>query len=846
MAGRGILIEIVGDDRSYLRAAERTISANQKIAASNTRLTQSFVSSTDAQIAARVKAQTALEANVAGFAARAKALPSGSKEAAAAAALQAEEQAKLNRLMGLSAASTARFGNSTKTAERDLNKMTRGVLAGSGVLSRLGRSLAFASSGFIAASLAAAGVVTAIKDAENLARAQESLDVAIQHTGGDLGKLRPQYTATAKAAARFGIDQIQATTGLARATVLTGNAAAAQRAYQEALVISKATGKDFNAVLIATSKGQAGITTSLRRYGILVDSTSSGQEQLNQVMRRFGGQAAANTTATERLQAAFTNTLTTIGIQLLPAFEKLAAGLADWLTKMNRSGQLQRDVASGMKTIQTVASPLVKSIKELASAVGLLNKAWNGLKDAQKGGGIKGLFAGIPAAGFNLAKQGLELNLFPELALRDAFRDRRTPGVVTSQARSFRHTGQIVPAAFQAFDIPTGVQPAAKHAADQIKGFLAGVKKFKQFTQTFQLPQTDQIAQAQAALTRGTQDDVAAARNVIARIRRLIGQGRLHGQALIQALQLEAAALGTVWSAEDAAAQKRAQRAQAAKARIQRQIENAIDPIGLEVALSRAELTGDTRRVIRALKALRAAAQKMLDSGRLSAQQQQEALQQIISLNQQIKDAATNAVQTFTVPARLALNLARDTALGRSTTKDLLAIRKAILRFIATHRHNLAALTDAYNQLADINQQLGSSAQSALGSFKQASTRALTAGLGLTPEQRAALRARLSQLGPGGTVPGQGVGAAGFIIGPDGRPIQARGRGPTISGRDSQTVSPARFNRLLRILERLADRPQRIIVDLDGKIVADNTTRHQQRRGRHNSSQRRGPLAGVG
>jgi hypothetical protein len=135
----------------------------------------------------------------------------------------------------------------------------------------------------------------------------------------------------------------------------------------------------------------------------------------------------------------------------------------------------------------------------------------------------------------------------------------------------------------------------------------------------------------------------------------------------------------------------------------------------------------------------------MLDSGRLSAQQQQEALQQIISLNQQIKDAATNAVQTFTVPARLALNLARDTALGRSTTKDLLAIRKAILRFIATHRHNLAALTDAYNQLADINQQLGSSAQSALGgSSRQAPGRSIASWvLGLTPEQRAALRAQV-------------------------------------------------------------------------------------------------------
>jgi hypothetical protein len=97
--------------------------------------------------------------------------------------------------------------------------------------------------------------------------------------------------------------------------------------------------------------------------------------------------------------------------------------------------------------------------------------------------------------------------------------------VVTGQARSFGRTGQLVPSAFQPLDIPTGVQTAAQHAAAQIKGFLTGVKKFKQFTQTFQLPQTDQIAQAQAALTRGTQDDVAAAKNVIARIRRLIDQG---------------------------------------------------------------------------------------------------------------------------------------------------------------------------------------------------------------------------------------------------------------------------------------------------------------------------------
>lgn len=840
---RGIVIEIIGDDKSYIRAAENTIAANTKLNTSFKTVGVNAKLSADAQVAAAVKAQDAMRANVAALGAHAAKLPSGSKEQAAALALQAEAQAKLNRSLGISAASTARFGSNAKTAENDLNKMSRGALAGTGILGRMGRSLAFASSGFLAVAIAADAITSSIRDAESLAKAQESLSVAIRHTGGDLQKLQPRYTATAKAAAQFGISQIDATTGLARATVLTGNASAAQRAYQEALLISKATGKDFNTALTATSKAQEGITTSLRRYGILVTPTMRGTQQLALVMKRFGGQAAANTTAMDKLHASFTNALTTIGTQLLPSFEKAATAVADWLTKMNRSGQLEHDVASGMKDIHTVASPLVKSIHELASAVGLLNDAWKGLRDAQKAGGIKGLFAGVPAAGFNFAKTGLKQNLFPIQALQDALRDRRTPGVPIPpggpRLRLPLEGGGSLPF------LPTDIPGSAKEALERVKKFLFGLQRFKRFTQQFQLPQTDQIAQAQAALTRGTQDDVAAARTVVARIRGLIDQGRLRGQALIQALQLEAGALGTIWSAEDAAAQKRAQRAQAAKARIQRQIENAIDPVGLEVALSRAELTGDTRKVIRALKALRAAAQKMLDSGRLSAQQQQEALQQIISLNQQIKDAATNAVQTFTVPAKLALNLARDTALGRSTTKDLLAIRKAILRFIATHRHNLAALADAYNQLADINQQLGSSAQAVFGSFRQKSTKALTAGLSsLSAADRKALRARLSQLGPGGTVPGQGVGAGGFIIGPDGRPIQVHGRGATISARDSQTVSPARFNRLLRILERTADRPLRVIVDLDGKVVADSTTRHQQRRGKRNPSQRRGPAAG--
>ncbi len=824
MAGHGILIEIIGDATSYLRSADKAIAANTRLAASTKRTSAVDVASVDAQIAARAKLIEVQRAQVAQLTVRTGRAAAGTPEAAAQTALLAEANAKLARSQGDVITGNRRLSSSGKTAEHDLNKAVRGAVAGTGIFGKMGRSLAFASSGFIAFAVGAEIITKSITNAEEFEKATNSLRVAIQHTGGDVAKLQPRYEATAQAAARFGVTEVEATTSLARATVLTGNAASAQRAYQEALVISKATGKDFNLVLTATSKAQAGITTSLRRYGVLVDKNMTGTEQFRLVMKRFGGQAAANTTSLERLRAQFSNAVTTIGVELLPVVNQLADGFAKWLEKMNRSGQLQSDVVKGMKAITFVATPLVSSIKELATAVGLLNDAWSKLSDLQKGGGIKGLFAGVPAAGFDFLKSGVKSSLFPVQNLVSAFSSPKPPPAPLIQPSRF---------------FPTQAQFGRTPPVSSVFGTA---QPLKQFTQKFELTFKETIAQIQASLTRSNKDDVAAARQVVARVKRAIDQGQLHGKGLIAGLQLEAQALQTIWAAEDAAAQKRAQRAQAARERIQRQIEDSIDPLRLEVSLSQAQALG--KPFVGILKQLRAAAQKALQSGKLTLAQQKEAWDQIASLNQQIKDALTTQTAQFQVPAKLALRLARDTALGRSTTKDLLSIRKAILRFIATHKHNIAALTDAYNQLADINQQLGSTASTALGLFKQASTRALTEGLGLTHEQRKQLRGRLSQLGPGGTVPGQGTGAAGFVIGPDGRPIQVHGRGPTISARDSQTVSPARFNRLLRVLEQTARRPIRVLVDLDGKIIADNTTRHQQKTRDRNPPQRRGPHAG--
>lgn len=1022
--------------------------------------------SADEQIASLVKVQETQRASLRVLESRAATLPAGSPEQQAALLLATEQQAKLARATGETTTVTRGFSAATRTAEGDLNKATRGVLSGSGIMTRFGRSLAFASSSFLGFAIGASAIAKSITDAEDLAKAQRSLGVAIQHTGGNLRDLEPRYTAIAKAAAQFGVSQLDATTGLARATVLTGNAAAAQRAYQEALVISKATGKDFSSVLIATSKGQEGVTTSLRRYGILVKSTSSGQEQFNQVMRRFGGQAEANTTASDRLRAVLANTAASIGTELLPTFEQLAASLENWLQKMNESGRLQRDVktitgdtvavfktlgqvigivdkvtgsfantlkilvalkfasilagwlgaleqlslkwkavaasataakaaeegallgggavvagAARAETAGVAAGALtsrsVLSSREAATANNAINKSLGrdveasvskgltagvvaGASVAQtKLGGLKGTLAGLaskpiaiaialtfippnkggkdflsqiglgklgslPIIGpldqqvARLTKTVLDLNqklprflrvpLPPTTPLRpltpdttfsfggqkfiagtaqafqaltsagaklpdianvtakqelkaalaldkgakeskavakrvaeaiQAINEANAPlvqgGIFTPQARRFPRTGSIVPPPFQAPGFVPPPPDLPKPLPRLTKGFRDFGKAIRVWT-TFQLTLAENLAQARASLTQGTADDVAAAKEVVARVKRAIDQGHLSGKSLLAALQVESSALSTIWSAEDAAAQKRAAAAQAAKDKIVQQIQNAIDPLKLEVALSRAEAFG--KPILPPLKALLRAAEAGLRKAIAAhnLELENEALQQIASLKQQIKDARTTATQTFELSPRLQLALARDQALGIDPTKDLLKAKAAILKFIRTHKHNLAALTAAYQQLGDINQQLGSTARSAIGLFKQANTRALTKGLGLTDAQRAVLRARFSQLGPGQTTPGIGTGAAGFAIDPEtGRPIgrqarQGSGRaaiGGRVGGRGEQNP----------VID--------LNVYIDGKQVEATVTRRQQKRRRRNPSQRRGPNAGM-
>jgi hypothetical protein len=144
---------------------ERQVAGAETTGKAYKKLALTATESADLQIAASVKAQKAMQANVLALQAAARRAPAGSAEQVAATTLAADAQRKLAASQGLTVASTRRLSASTKTAEADLNKIVRGGLAGSGVFSTLGRSLAFASSGFIACAVGATFITKDIEAA---------------------------------------------------------------------------------------------------------------------------------------------------------------------------------------------------------------------------------------------------------------------------------------------------------------------------------------------------------------------------------------------------------------------------------------------------------------------------------------------------------------------------------------------------------------------------------------------------------------------------------------------------------------------------------------------------------
>ncbi len=955
MAVNDLVLRIIGDATSYIKTADTVVATNTKISESALAMGGSFEKAAAAQVAAGTKSIQVQRAMVAELTATSAAAVAGSDKQIAANVALERAQANLNRSMGLTALGTRGVSTGAKTAENDLGKLTRGALAGSGVISSLGRSLAFASGGFIAVAGTATLLHNAITEALAFAATEKQVTAQLKTSGlsfeANKAQILDNLTAQSKLSAFTRGDLLQSFGYLVR---VSGDVDQSLKLTAIAADVARGRHIALSSASIALAKALGGSSTALRRLGIIVPASAKGMDAINFVAAKFAGQAEAGATSADHLRTSLVNAGETIGTDLLPTFNRLATEFGDWLAKMDASGKLQKDAneaitvlgaafhtlgdainivdraTGGFKNTLAILIGLElgskilswgKALLILAGEWGLVGKAATEAGVAQSaalaetgaagaaGGGAAGIGALTRGAvGGGLLGAAIQRVRFGRTAFSGARFAVGSGGVATDLAAgagiSATGIGALAVAALLATDALAGLAKSLNHAAgggntgDSIIGGIEGVltgglfgnsnagilgqvlhgnsafrqflsptppppvhlvtpsrfgldqsslfgprpgvfgnaqpmkQYWKQWVEGFKLTQ----ATLMAALTKGNADDLAVARAIVAKVKRQLDEGVLHGPAEAQALQAEANALSTIWAAEAAAAQKRAAAAAAAKQKIIKQIQNAIDPINLQIAFAKADaLGGNTTAVLR--KQL-AAAYKGLAQAIANGNKQLilQAYQQIKSVKDAIKAALTTAASTFTVPAKLALDIARDQALGKGITDDLIEERKALYKWIASHRKNIQGVTDAYNQITAINSQLDSSVSSAYGDYKKASLKAETAGLGLTPEQRRRLEARLSQIGPHGTAPADGTGAAGYIIDPEtGRPVRAghHHRRRRLQGAgDGYGGTTYKETIIVKVM-------------LDGKQIATSTTDHQQRRRSRNSSSRRGPNAGT-
>ena len=926
MAVNDLVLRIIGDATSYFKTADSVVATNTKIGESALAMGRNFTKAAEAQIAAGTKSIQVQRAMVAELTAGRAKLVAGTDEAIAADVALERAQANLNRTMGVSAASYAGVGRGAQTAERDLSKLTRGALAGSGVISSLGRSLAFASSGFIAVAGTATLLHNAITEALAFTATEKQVTAQLKTSGLSFEQNKSQIldnlTAQSKLSAFTRGDLLQSFGYLVR---VSGDVDQSLKLTSIAADVARGRHIALSSASIALAKALGGSSTALRRLGIIVPASAKGMDAIRYVAQKFAGQAEAGATSADHLRTSLVNAGETIGTALLPTFNRLSTGFSDWISKMDASGRLARDakeavsllgdvfhtlegvihrvdaVTGGFKNTLKIlialelakkAATWVTELRVLAETWGLVGSAATKAGAAQATALTESSAGGVAAGGSRIgalrAGAATAGSFLPIAALTifaaDVVLNSKTYKDIQSKTESHL-PGPLKALAYNMEDVGKKFVSSARNASDALQSILgwegqpySGVpippggprlrlplpkggslpflpqigqggsapmstmfgnaqpmqQYWKQWVEGFKLTQ----AALMATLTKSNADDLAIARQIVAKVKKQIDEGLLSGPALEQALQAEASALGTIWAAEAAAAQKRAAKAAAAKQKIITQIQNAIDPINLQIAFAKADaLGGNTTAVLR--KQL-AAAYKGLAQAIANGNKQLilQAYQQIKSIKDAIKSAVSTATSTFTVPAKLALDIARDQALGKGITDDLKEERRALYKWIASHRKNIQGVTDAYNQIAAINSQLNSDVVNAYGMFKKASVKALTENLGLTADQRRRLEERLSQRGPGGTTPGEGTGAAGYVIDPlTGRPVHAghhsRNRRLQGSGGVGGGGAP--------VIHNVID----LTVNISGKRVEASVTENQQRRRRHNPTQTRGPNAAT-
>lgn len=351
---RRLLLEIIGDPAKLLSSLKKSSAAvdtfNTNVSQSQKKIGLTAEQSTRKIIEASIKRDQRLRQEIVAAKQLAATYTHGSAERVAADNLAIAKEKQLARSMSVTAAEAAVHNRNIRAGDVSLGRATRGALAGSGAFSHLGRSLAFASGGFLAFATVSTLLRRSVDEAEKAAATERQLTTQFRAGGLEFGKYKDRLEESIVATSRLsGFTREELSQSFLQAFRGARDFDAGLKLMEASADAARGTGKGLNVVTLALTKAFLGQTGAARRLGVLIPANVKGVAALDFVIRRFRGQAEAGTTAQQRFNAALQLSEITIGTALLPEIEHLLNTSTDWLLQTENQKKIQHDVNAVVK-----------------------------------------------------------------------------------------------------------------------------------------------------------------------------------------------------------------------------------------------------------------------------------------------------------------------------------------------------------------------------------------------------------------------------------------------------------------------------------------------------------------
>lgn len=733
-----------------------------------------------------------------------------------------------------------RASRSARGFDNSIRNSTRGVVAATASFTGLRRAMLSTSAAFIGGVGFVSVLKSSVDAASNLAEQTTKSTVVFD----DSARAVQDWAKTSATAMGLAQDEALETASafgaLLRPLGLTGAAAAEQSKKLSQLGADLASFSNTSVpdALQAIRSGLVGEAEPLRRYGVLLSEARVAQEAMAQtgkttatsltgqekvlarlaIIFRDTNQAQGDFARTSDglanqqriLSANLRNLQIILGTALIPSIQKVVSGLNDWLGKTENQERVQKTLNTTVSTSVTVIGGLIavmgkfedatdwlrgkdpfggKSLLEIIHETPVLSQALDGAAESIRG--VAAAFAG----------GSLQAEIF-EAKLRAIIGAAQDVASAMNQVENIR----IKTPTFQS---PT----AADRLPDIVSGASQGQRPLSRpLTENERLliqlagdPDNVRLLQEQRARFQKALD---FATKMLEERRGNTAKFAQHATRLSAQIESIDARLAGIAADRVAAAEAAARAAQDARDKViaaqEKRRQAVIDMIG--------EGAHGAAQIANALDKARALLPKLPSvsgTGKLTPEAVAARQFRELGLGPTGEELAPTLKGLRAQAGRIG-DAIKGTFLDKPKTRSVMAsIRKVISGQLGNVRDDVRKTVKGI--LDDLDRQLKDHA--AVGpetAFRTTNVRKILAAAGLSPEDVKRASFALSQRGPGGTIPRNGMGAFGMAL--------AGGGGGDIV---VQTK-----------------------VDLDGRQVALSTTRHQQKARRRNPTQKRGPHAG--